>query len=399
MTVGCISAAEAARLWGVSLRQVQRLLHEGRIPGATKYGASWMIPADCDRPADLRRREAVEPRPFYTQPRECPELILTSFYNRPGSADSLARTLDGDAAARRLFEASLCYFRGRTGEARRLSEPLLDVEGRPDITLGAGFVLCLCAMYAGDETYWWRARGAMSEVHCATAEQETQRELQLVAVDSGIYDKRSFPEWLKKGCFDQLPGDSFPMAWHIYFKYLMIEKGDSSISYMCGPLISQCKLEGALLSEIYCRLITGVGFHDHGDVPLATEQLDAAIALALPDRLYSPLAELRRNFGVLMDERLAAVDMAALHEVRRLNKRLIAGWSVLYTRICGRAFSAELTQREYHAAKLASKGLNNAEIAQRMGLSVNTVKRYIAEALGKTGAGSRSELSKYIGID
>ncbi|MCE5328991.1 excisionase family DNA-binding protein, partial [bacterium] len=38
-----ISVSEASERWGVSLRQVQRLLADGRIPNTKKYGRSWMI--------------------------------------------------------------------------------------------------------------------------------------------------------------------------------------------------------------------------------------------------------------------------------------------------------------------------------------------------------------------
>ena len=56
-----LSTREAAERRGVSLRHVQRLLHENRIPGARKYGVSWLIPADADKPPDLRGVETTAP--------------------------------------------------------------------------------------------------------------------------------------------------------------------------------------------------------------------------------------------------------------------------------------------------------------------------------------------------
>ena len=50
-----ITGAEAAAKWGVTLRQVQRLLAANRIPGAKKHGHSWMIPSDAQKPRDPRR--------------------------------------------------------------------------------------------------------------------------------------------------------------------------------------------------------------------------------------------------------------------------------------------------------------------------------------------------------
>jgi len=38
--------------WGVSARQVHKLLEENRIEGALRFGQAWMIPKDAEKPAD-----------------------------------------------------------------------------------------------------------------------------------------------------------------------------------------------------------------------------------------------------------------------------------------------------------------------------------------------------------
>lgn len=53
-----------------------------------------------------------------------------------------------------------------------------------------------------------------------------------------------------------------------------------------------------------------------------------------------------------------------------------------------------LTPRERDVVMLVSKGLRDAEIAQRLSLSVHTVKGYLREVLRKTGARSRVELAR-----
>lgn len=45
---------KAAALWNLSERQVSKLCKEGRVPGATKEGKSWIIPIDAQRPIDKR---------------------------------------------------------------------------------------------------------------------------------------------------------------------------------------------------------------------------------------------------------------------------------------------------------------------------------------------------------
>ena len=54
MTPLFITASAAAEIWSISPRRVRVLASEGRIPGATKIGRDWMIPADAAKPTDPR---------------------------------------------------------------------------------------------------------------------------------------------------------------------------------------------------------------------------------------------------------------------------------------------------------------------------------------------------------
>ena len=47
---GYISAREASYKWGVSERRVHPYRQTGRIPNAARFGRSWVIPADAEKP-------------------------------------------------------------------------------------------------------------------------------------------------------------------------------------------------------------------------------------------------------------------------------------------------------------------------------------------------------------
>ena len=51
-----ISIAEAAKKWGITCRRVQVLCAQGRMPGLTKFGKSWAIPKDAEKPIDARKK-------------------------------------------------------------------------------------------------------------------------------------------------------------------------------------------------------------------------------------------------------------------------------------------------------------------------------------------------------
>ena len=55
-----MSAREAASLWGISKRRVQKLCSEGRIEGAIKVGIVWAIPKGAKRPSDARYKSTVK---------------------------------------------------------------------------------------------------------------------------------------------------------------------------------------------------------------------------------------------------------------------------------------------------------------------------------------------------
>lgn len=43
--------------WGVSERRVNQYCAEGRIPGASRFGRSWAIPENAEKPSDPRFQE------------------------------------------------------------------------------------------------------------------------------------------------------------------------------------------------------------------------------------------------------------------------------------------------------------------------------------------------------
>lgn len=51
-----MSVRNAASLWNLSERWVQKLCEEGRIEGVQRFGRSWMIPKTAAKPRNLRRR-------------------------------------------------------------------------------------------------------------------------------------------------------------------------------------------------------------------------------------------------------------------------------------------------------------------------------------------------------
>ena len=51
---GYLKISEIAEKWGIKERRINTLCLEGRIPGAVKFGTTWAIPEDAEKPKDAR---------------------------------------------------------------------------------------------------------------------------------------------------------------------------------------------------------------------------------------------------------------------------------------------------------------------------------------------------------
>lgn len=51
-----MSVKEASERWNISQRWIQKLCEDGRIEGVRRFGRSWMIPKESQKPDDLRKK-------------------------------------------------------------------------------------------------------------------------------------------------------------------------------------------------------------------------------------------------------------------------------------------------------------------------------------------------------
>ena len=51
---GYLKISEVAKKWGIKERRINTLCLEGRIEGAVKFGNTWAIPENAEKPKDKR---------------------------------------------------------------------------------------------------------------------------------------------------------------------------------------------------------------------------------------------------------------------------------------------------------------------------------------------------------
>ncbi|MBE6978475.1 MAG: hypothetical protein E7438_07610 [Ruminococcaceae bacterium] len=412
-----MTAQQAAEKWNTSVRNVQDLCKRGRISGAEHWGTAWMIPADAVRPPDGRRKEGkvTKDAADIYQPliRKSPFLNMTNLYTVPGSAEKVIASLADYPEAQALFMTEIAYSRGEIDKVYEQAHYLLSEHTGFYAVNAGGMLLALAAMWKGDIHLYRRAKVHILE---APAKSETDRDimaLSLACIDSAVRNTANHPEWFQHGRFEYLHPDSHAAAKVFYVKYLLVRAQEmakgafklpdvtgmglmKSIPYIVEPLISRVVAEKLVIAEIYLRLLAAVAYHQIGDEASAIGHVDKAIALALPDGLLGILAEHRRQFGYLLDDRLELADPVACKKYKALHKGLLEGWTKLHNSLLSKSVLDTLSIRQREIARLAAFGYSNSGIAERLHISESAVKKAIYEAMNKAGVDKREELGAFV---
>ncbi|MBQ8605218.1 MAG: hypothetical protein IJ408_00635 [Clostridia bacterium] len=402
-----LNITDTAEKWGITPRRLQTLCLNGKIEGATRFGKTWMIPKDAQKPIDGRTKASRSNK--YDQldknmplPRKTPFLHMTDLYSVPGTADEAVAALEGNVEAQILLEAEIAYSRGDIEKVYDNAYYLLHKHSGLYAVISAGMLLGLCAIWRGDLNMWRQAKIHIAE---APAKSDADRDIMsfsITAIDSILYDVSSFPEWFKLGRFEPLHNDALPAAKVFYAKYLyavgyalatkQLElqgvQGLALITMIPNtiePMISQAVADNSVIAEIYLRMTCAAIYYTGGNNEQAIYHIDRAVALAIPDKLFGILAEYGRTLDSLLEQRISMIDADAWIKVRDLFKIYMAGWTKLSGSVRGKKLATTLSPKEREVAKLAAFGFKNGQIAQTLNMSLSAVKQAVTNVSNKTG--------------
>ncbi|MBO7659402.1 MAG: hypothetical protein J6T65_08850 [Clostridia bacterium] len=144
---------------------------------------------------------------------------------------------------------------------------------------------------------------------------------------------------------------------------------------------------------MYCGL--ALGYLAIGRPLRAAEYLDKSLTIAGQDKNYTFLACFRKYFQVLfLMPQIASKHAKTIREIKALDIRYTrADESHIFEMLEEvPELREELTAREREVAELAAKGLRNAEIAEALFISENTVKHHLKIAFQKMNIDRRSRL-------
>lgn len=389
-----VSTFEASENWGVSLRQVQRLLAEGRIPCAKKYGRSWMIPVGTKKPADLRKKGENLPEKSLLS--DLDQMIASTTVPMPiDNPDAILDTVD----ERRLqlqYEGELSYLRG---DFEKTMNCFSETKGDDVARLRACPVAIAAAISLGDyqvyteiEAYLKRWAQAKNASHISA-----MAELSLATAAVSVIAPNMAPGWLKKGDFSALPTQAKPNALYLRAKYFhCVSKNEVTLALAQTALALCASNKEVTMTDIYLRVTCAVACHVLERESEARQWLKDAMRIALPHGFITPFAESITALGGLVEQCLEQAFPDSYNAVIGQWERTWKNWITFHNQFAKDNITLILSLREYHIALLAARRVPYAKIADHYHISVGRIKNIMLEVYEKLCISGRDELSKYI---
>lgn len=183
----------------------------------------------------------------------------------------------------------------------------------------------------------------------------------------------------------------------IHLKYLWVEGGVNKRSEIWGfaeAYLSLAEKLNFLFPKLYIFIILGLLNHELGMFGEAQKYIKRALDIAMPDKVYMPFAEMGKEIVPLL-ERVSLINeyQESAIKILELAKKQEFGVSCINQQLNRDKYN--LTPREQEISSLAAEGMSNADIAEKLFISVYTVKNTLKKVFIKLNIKKRDELKQF----
>lgn len=206
----------------------------------------------------------------------------------------------------------------------------------------------------------------------------------------------------------QIPGvprlneflNELPTGLRLFGGYIMAHQAYLDGEYAKGLGIVETSLafdgEKYIIASIFLNLAGAMNAMSLEDVNLGKKYFTKAYELAREDGLFEPIGEHHGLLQGLIETCLKKNHKEDYDKIIEITYKFSYGWRCIHNPITHGSVADTLTTTEFSIAMLANRGWTNNEIAEYMGLNVNTVKTHITSVFTKLNISNRKQLKEYM---
>lgn len=392
LTEKFMTPQQAAEKWGISRRTVRQYLDGGRIPGIIKMNGRTLIPSNAQKPNDLRTRKN---RSSYSDSAADPFVLTTSAFE-PGQAEEYIKSV-GSETKQTIGFAELSYLRGEPLRACELCKNL-NSNGSTEIRLAALLIDLLSSLLKSEGAAPFNNFRDLQTIAKIAAEHPKYKKtgelfglyLNIIVNNRGdiVFPETGIDAFA-------MPGGLKPMAVYAYSRWLMLQENNGrAIGLAEGALIFMRDIYP--IQSIYLSLTIADGYIISGNWEKAEYYFRYAWSLAKPDGIIAPFAEFRYMLSGLLEKCLRKDEPDIYKKILDLSTVYLKNWISIHNILTGDTVTSKLSPTEFNVAMLAARGMPNSDIADRINISVNSVRTHLRNIFNKLGVNSRKELLDFV---
>ncbi len=384
-----MSCKEAALRWGISQRRVQILCAQGRIKGAHRLGRMWQIPNKSQKPADPRFSSEMGKNPYWR------DFFLMD--SRLMLLDNVEQMFEctADVFRKKQLIGEIAYMQGNFQQAAKCVEGLS--EDSPGF-LSALAVSTAAKVGMGDIRSFQESWNHLKRLHSKYKNQDEV--CKMIEVIQGVlsisaYAPQHCPSWIMEGVIDGLSEPFRMLALYFRAKNLLVLGRIDELVSTAEAALSLDFSEGSI-QQTYLFIILANGYIYQEKLEKGYDTLLHALNICMPHGFISPIAESISPLLGMGEKCLRKVYPQCLSPILALHRKLSPSWLEIHNMLTHEKITPLLTRREYQVALTVVGGLTNKECAQRLGISVSTVKGNLLSIYQKLNISSRKALKDYI---
>ncbi len=374
------------------------LLHDGIPWSGCEPDGSSRGKVRCSVPEDVnnsQRDPSLQPERLLLQERAFMSLMNSPF--TPGKCLETVEAME-EGVQHDIAWAEYCYFSGQPEKAIEHAKPYLESDD-----IGARLSACLICSYA--HLHFSQDGNALSNLaqieralhDIGDDSPQAQAVTAFVAAAASVLLHLPLPQNMPdmEKVLSLLPQGLRAFALYIQAHSLYL-KG----AYALSAGIAQAALTMGgnrfPIPAIYLHLVAVMDYMSLKDVEQAHRHLMNAWSYAQPDDLIEGFGEHHGLLGGMLESVIKPKWPDEFKRIIEITYRFSAGWRRIHNPVTGEEVADNLTTTEFALAMLAARGWTNQEIADHLGISINTAKRHLSSAMKKLGVGNRKELQRYM---